>query len=166
MSDSWTFWNNECVAHSGQCQWPKDQVTHGPVEPNCPDPEQHHAFVSRMEAKQVTPAETPTECRLINDPKGVTTCATHHALFPEPCTESFLELADARLAEKDARIARSEKERDEARAENESAQAAWETRYSILVAALVSIAGSDTIGVHSEYIRMKAEARRVLEVKP
>ncbi len=48
-------------------------------------------------------------------------------------------------------------------AENESAQAAWETRYSILVAALVSIAGSDTIGVHSEYIRMKAEARRALE---
>ena len=54
----------------------------------------------------------------------------------------------------------------EARAENESAQAAWETRYSILVAALVSIAGSDTIGVHSEYIRMKAEARRALEGKP
>ena len=52
----------------------------------------------------MTPAETPKECRLINDPKGVTTCATHHALFPEPCTESFLELADARLAEKDARI--------------------------------------------------------------
>ena len=64
-----------------------------------------------------------------------------------------------------ARIRELEKERDEARAENESAQAAWETRYSILVAALVSIAGSDTIGVHSEYIRMKAEARRVLEGK-
>ena len=59
---------------------------------------------------------------------------------------------------KDAEIA-------ELRAENESAQAAWETRYSILVAALVSIAGSDTIGVHSEYIRMKAEARRALEGK-
>ena len=52
----------------------------------------------------MTAPAPPTECRLINDPKGVTTCATHHALFPEPCTESFLELADARLAAKDARI--------------------------------------------------------------
>ena len=64
------------------------------------------------------------------------------------------------------RLKEAERQLAEALAENESAQAAWETRYSILVAALVSIAGSDTIGVHSEYIRMKAEARRVLEVKP
>ena len=122
----------------------------------------------------MTPAETPTECRLINDPKGVTTCATHHALFPEPCTESLLEeiLEEAiQMFESDPeftapeRLKEAERQLAEALAENESAQAAWETRYSILVAALVSIAGSDTIGVHSEYIRMKAEARRVLEGK-
>jgi hypothetical protein len=39
------------------CEWPAGQVTHGPVEPGCPDSGAHHEYAPRWPIFRQNPAQ-------------------------------------------------------------------------------------------------------------